>query len=557
MTVSSAKIKEYKDKKQGSDTQVASTFSVNTGTSALEVSHLGSHQSNKVVHRVNAEYGFERFSLSCDLAAERPVYLFVSRDQTIALWGQDVELVLIAARDYQSISVSEQAISFLLQDGVVPPPLSAYEDLYILSIGISVELSCVSGRIAIRIEERFPFSRSLASSNHSVSASSTQNGFESDRFLDLLANAVSDRMPSDSEITLFHSAGKDSNTIALALAKAGLASNIRSVTYRAPGRNDESVIVSEVCHKLGFKHEVLDITGLDRAGEVDQLCGFYKHSTLPCMDNASLLYPIVGRSIGLDQFVIDGMGSDAFIGHIPPASEERKAYLTTSIRAFSRVAAPFMDTLKAQSVSKTRAHYCGLSGYSGNELSSFYPFVWDTGFDTDAHWSAFSRQHRDEPYVDFRARARGGIIDTEKFTRKIRCAAQVYRWDLCLPWANEDVAKYVFGLPDHVLFDRSKHKNKLFIRALLKDQLSLDSDKLGKLGFAFDYYDVLKRNRDFVDAQIEDCALWDHSQIRNELDNLWFASEQDGSPKTHFRLRLHRLFLVSIWANSTWVLNDD
>lgn len=557
MTVSSAKIKDYGEKKQSSDSQVSSTLSLEVGTAAGKIMQPSTHQTNKPVHRVNGAYGFETFSLSCDLAAERPIYLFVSRDQSIALWGQDVELVLLAARDYQSISVDEQAVSFLLQDGVVPPPLSAYEDLYIVSIGISVELSCVHDRIAVRIEERFPFARALEASNSSGATSSTPKGFEPDRFLDLLASAVSHRMPSDSEMTLFHSAGKDSNTIALALAKAGLARNVRSVTYRAPGRNDESAIVSEVCHKLGFQHEILDIAELNRAGEVTELHDFYKHSALPCMDNASLLYPMVGRSIGLDQFVIDGMGSDAFIGHIPPASEQRKAYLAKSLRAFSRVAAPFMGTLKAQSVSKTRAHYCGLSGFSGNELSSFYPFVTDTGFDTDAHWSAFSQQHSGEGYVNFRARMRGGIIDTEKFTRKIRCAAQVYRWDLCLPWANEHVAQYVFGLPNRVLFDRSKHKNKLFIRALLKDELSLDSDKLGKLGFAFDYYDVLKRNRDFVDAQIEDCALWDDAQVRNELDSLWFASEQNGSLNAHSRLRLHRLFLVSVWANNTWVLNDD
>ena len=161
MTVSSAKIKDYGEKKQSSDSQVSSTLSLEVGTAAGKIMQQSTHQTNKPVHRVNGAYGFETFSLSCDLAAERPIYLFVSRDQSIALWGQDIELVLLAARDYQSISVNEQAVSFLLQDGVVPPPLSAYEDLYIVSIGISVELSCVHDRIAVRIEERFPFARAL------------------------------------------------------------------------------------------------------------------------------------------------------------------------------------------------------------------------------------------------------------------------------------------------------------------------------------------------------------------------------------------------------------
>lgn len=57
---------------------------------------------------------------------------------------------------------------------------------------------------------------------------------------------------------------------------------------------------------------------------------------------------------------------------------------------------------------------------------------------------------------------------------------------------NAKVANYFSKIPEIYLFDRSKLKNKLVLRKILKERIGLDSDALGKIGYSFDYASVLQ-----------------------------------------------------------------
>src|SRR5690606_31202479 len=75
--------------------------------------------------------------------------------------------------------------------------------------------------------------------------------------LEMLAEATISRIDQSKPSFLFHSAGKDSNSIALALAEAGWQDRVTLVTHKSKGSVDESEISARIAKNLGFKHCVL------------------------------------------------------------------------------------------------------------------------------------------------------------------------------------------------------------------------------------------------------------------------------------------------------------
>ena len=68
--------------------------------------------------------------------------------------------------------------------------------------------------------------------------------------LELLANATIERIDKNKPSFLFHSAGKDSNTIALSLAEAGWQNKVTLITHKSKGNADESEISSKIAKNL-------------------------------------------------------------------------------------------------------------------------------------------------------------------------------------------------------------------------------------------------------------------------------------------------------------------
>ena len=494
---------------------------------------------SSVVQIASAGETQEPLRLASCMAAESPIYVYVSNDETSIYYSKSLNVLLAKIQEKEPLKIDASSLSFLLQDGVIPSPKSIYKSLYILSIGNIFTAINRNKRWQCHFDYHFPFE---ANTEHKVALPRKQRD---NQLLALLASSIERRAPEGKPLTLFHSAGKDSNTIALALAEAGRSKHVTSFTYRAVGANDESELVAGICKKLGFKHHIADVDALSASVVKARLSAYFKQANMPCMDNASLLYPLFSNALSAGSNIIDGMGNDVYIGHVPGKAEYKRQKFQMSTALLSKCMKPALGTFHYQSLSKTKAHISGLSGISSLELEKIFP----AHKDTYAFWQNLSQAYAHTDYFEFRAKVRGGLIDTEKFVRKLRVASDRYAWNLFLPWMDEDVAQFVHAIPEAQRFDRQRLKNKLFLRDLLKEKLTLDSDQLGKMGFAFDHYSLLQSVENYVRENILSCSAWHHQEIESYLAIVQKGAASANKYQAHWQLRLYRLFVISAWLN--------
>ena len=172
-------------------------------------------------------------SISSDLASEFPVYIYWSADKQVFLYSTSVTELFDDKRIPKPLKESNEGISFLLQSGVVPPPKTSYQNIYILGIGDTAKIATVNGKIEVIFEHKFPFKPNA------------------DLILQMLAEATINRIDKSKPSFLFHSSGKDSNSIALALAEAGWQDKVTLITHKSKGMADESKISEKIAKQLG------------------------------------------------------------------------------------------------------------------------------------------------------------------------------------------------------------------------------------------------------------------------------------------------------------------
>ena len=144
--------------------------------------------------------------LKSDLAGEFPLYLYWPQDQSILLYSTSILELLNDMRVLKPLRISSVGLSFLLQSGVVPPPKTAYQDIYILGVGDKAKVSMVNGRIDIEFSHVFPFSNA-----NRLPVNEMQP--DESLILQMLAESAIDRMDKTKPSFLFHSAGKDLSLI--------------------------------------------------------------------------------------------------------------------------------------------------------------------------------------------------------------------------------------------------------------------------------------------------------------------------------------------------------
>ena len=191
------------------------------------------------------------FTLESDLAGEFPIYVYLSHDKQKLLYSYSIAELLDDNMVEKPLKVSNEGLSFLLQSGVVPPPLTAYQNVFIIGIGDAAIIETVDAEIKVNFTHNFPFSADKRE------PSSSYQKPDYDHLMGLLATETIKKLDKSKKTFLFHSAGKDSNSVALALAEAGLQQEVTLVTHKSKGNLDESVISEQIAKKLGFSHQVL------------------------------------------------------------------------------------------------------------------------------------------------------------------------------------------------------------------------------------------------------------------------------------------------------------
>lgn len=473
----------------------------------------------------------ENLYLQSDFAGENPIYILLEKKELF--YSENIVELL----NKKKLNISNIGLSFLLKSGVVPQPFTIYENFYILSIGDKLEISRENGNFKLDFTNDFNFSHKNKK---------TYNEFNTDEALDLLAEATIQKINKNKNTFLFHSAGKDSNTILLSLYKHNYR-DINLLTYKAKGPNDESEISKKIAKQLGYKHIVLSEPEKITNSHLENFIKYFKNIPLPVMDTSTLAYPIYDNQLDLSNSnIIDGMGNDVYMGHIPSINEYRFAHYL-SIFSFLK---PFTNKINSENyfniIGLNKIEWTGLIGFMDRDALGIY----NEFISPDTFWKKLQNKYIDLNYIDLRAKIRGGIVDQEIFMRKVRNFGDINNSNIIFPWCNKDVAKYFYNLDNKFLFDDKLLKNKLVLRSLLKDKLGLDSDKIGKLGYGFDYWKLLENIFLDVRKNILECNLWNKPGIEKLFIRLSAKSKRKDRYANRAKSLIQRLYLISIWYNN-------
>jgi asparagine synthase (glutamine-hydrolysing) len=475
--------------------------------------------------------------LSGPYAGEHPLYLAVSSESVELLASVSLPLLLQEMRTKQPLVVSARSVSFFLQSGLVPPPATMFENIYILGIGDSVCITQKNTRLEVEFARTFPFSHQNKSSEHKESYSEV-------RMLELLARAVETRVQHRKPVFLFHSAGKDSNAIALALSEIGLAAQVTCVTQKSDGSSDESALSASIARNLGFAHRIVGAGGRLTHAQHQFAEEYFENAPLPCSDEVSPAYFFYAQQIPdlKDANIIDGMGNDVYLGHVPTSRELFGQSISCAAPWVRGISDKLCSLNRLQAIGRLRAEWAGLNGLSFSDCRLLFPSATRV-----AHFWAEADQQLD--YLELRAEIRGCMIDHEIFMRKLRNFADATGANAIFPWSNELVAKYCFDLPQAVLFDRESLRNKIFLRDLLKSRIGLDSDSVGKRPFSFDFVGFILSNWRLVLDEVVPCQLWSKSNAETILQRFRMSAEQSGKYQKRAAHLLLRIFLISSWLN--------
>ncbi|RIA36341.1 asparagine synthase (glutamine-hydrolysing) [Ectopseudomonas oleovorans] len=485
-------------------------------------------------------------SLESDLAGEFPIYIYWSQCQSLMLYSTSLVALLNDNRVPKPLKVSNEGVSFLLQSGVVPPPKTAYENIYILGVGDKADISTLNNKIYINFSHHFPFSHS---------GRTLDSGFKPDDnvILEKLAEAAVSRVDHSKPCFLFHSAGKDSNTIALALAEAGWQDQVTLVTHKSKGKADESEISARIAKRLGFKHKTLhEVDELTSAHKSD-IDNYFLMAPFPSTDNVTLAYPLYLQQMpelkGAN--LIDGGGNDIYMGLPPSIRDCRIMPLSRLTQHASFVRRCVRSESLISLLVRTPAEWCGVSGLSFADTKKLFP----AASSVYPYWSRESGLRKNLDLLDFKTSLLAPIVASEMHIRKARNFSDSIGANLVLPFANEAVARYFYSASECYLFDRKKLRNKVILRDLLKERLKLDSDVIGKKGWSYDSSSITLKNWNWMRQEIIRCSLWDFSSLEKIVSRLRCNVELNrGSAGRSMRL-LYRIYLLSAWHNNNCYLN--
>ena len=479
-------------------------------------------------------------SICSDLASEFPVYIYWSADKQVLLYSTSVTELFDDVRIPKPLKVSNEGISFLLQSGVVPPPNTGYQNIYILGIGDTAKVATVNGKIKVTFKHEFPFMNTNRLQADEIKPNT-------DLILQMVAEATINRIDKSKPSFLFHSAGKDSNTIALALAEAGWQDKVTLITHKSKGMADESKISEKIAKQLGFKHQILH--------EVDQLQAYHKQAIkeyfiktpFPCTDNVSLAYPLYVEQLPelKGSNIIDGGGNDCYM-IIPPTQRELRTISLSRLISQLSFMRKFVNSESIfNPLLRTPAEWFGMAGLSSKDANK----IFSNNQSVYPHWSKESNSRKEWDTFYFKTDILSTITAPEVHIRKARNFADSIGSNLILPFANQKLAEYFNKLPETYLFNRKQLKNKIILREILKNRIGLDSDKLGKMGWVYSTQSIILHNWNEILIEIQACKLWCHADLLKILNRMRNRMNGKGWGSIASGRYIYRIYLISSWYN--------
>ena len=479
----------------------------------------------------------DQIVIKSDLVAEFPSYIYLDDSKQILLYSEKIKELLDDSRVLKPLEITNEGISFLLQSGVVPIPQTIYKNIFIVGVGDTAVIRTMNNKVDIEFSHEFPF----FNKNRNNEADVDEN-----YIIEMLAEATISRLKVNTESYLFHSAGKDSNMIALSLAEAGHQNKITCITHQSKGDTDESEISKNIASKLGFKHQILyEPNTLDKK-HMDSFEYYFENIPLPCTDDATLAYSLYTSQVEFQNAnIIDGSGNDIYMGHIPSNLEFDRQAKYSFFHRLRPIAGKLSSGSRFDIITKTKTEYAGMNGISYGDSQH----ILKDAYNVYGYWKNEDEKRHDWDYFDIRADIWGSLVEYEKVMRKAKNLANINNINLIFPFTNHKVTEYFSKLPEKYLFNRDEFKNKLIFRKILRDRISLDSDKLGKMVYSFDFYSILMKMKKEVDHEILSCKLWNKNGIEKILASLYHKIDSNHKYRLRLTYLVQRLYLISAWYN--------
>mgnify|MGYP006278623585 CR=1 FL=1 len=482
-------------------------------------------------HLNHCEFSPDVVVVKSDPAGGRPVYLHASGSRLRL--SENLPALLDSLNQSGELEIIDGCFSHYLQHYAVPLPWSCYRGVWIAGCGDRLEARLDSTGIW-RVNRSIDFPFALTKSRQDSDPSTSGLG-------EVLRDSVDAALTGASGKALFLSGGKDSIPLAIAAADAGH-SDLLCVTYGSTSGADETEVARKVAGTLGLRHHAFDVR-IDPNTTSDAIIRYFEGAPIPNVDFAALSYPVMAAHLDLAGYtVLDGMGNDVFIGHVPPAAVEAKKRrrLPEALQRAGRAIYP--SDLPLSNLLRTEAQLDSLRGcFFPREEARFNPNT----LDTFPFWSDALDKARAYPDpFDRRAFLRGRYLDQETFMRKVRNAADAFGWALRFPWCDPVVVDHVFNLPEAFRFDRTYSKNKVLIRSHIRERVGIDSDAVGKNVFGFDYVEILRVCQDLVLSEIASCPAWKPGAAAY-AERLY----AEGLEHRDNAKRLYCMFMLSGWRN--------
>lgn len=484
--------------------------------------------------------------LKPDLAGQKPIYIFWEKDKKSLLYSTSITLLLNNLRSKNPLEVSQKGLSFLLQSGFIPTPFSIFSKVYILGLGDTAEVSTLKDKIEVTFSHHFPF----YSSNRNNILETPPN---TEQLLELIAEATIDKLDESKDSFLFHSSGKDSNTIALALAQAGYQNKVNLLTHKANGAKDESQISARIAKKLGFKHRVISNNSIEELALKKSMDFFFYNSPFPSTDKVTLGYSQYAYRIPAlkNSNIIDGGGNDSYMGILPNKKEVIALKIPKIISQNSILRKAFTSESVLLPSTRTAAEWFGITGLSFLDAKIIYPPV----SNVYTYWKEQSLIKERKNLIDFKTSLFTPTVASELHIRKVRSFTDSIQSNLVLPFMDEKVALFFFNLPEEYLFDYKTKRNKLILRQLLKSKNVVDSDLVGKLGFAYDIKPYITNHLEDVFNEIKACVYWEKQGCTNLLGRLLQSMNSSGRKRVIGFSLIFNLYMISIWLNKNKYTN--
>jgi hypothetical protein len=437
----------------------------------------------------------------------------------------EVDFSPLGGHGHGFASLDPVSIADLLRNAFVYPPHSIYRDVKVAISGFNPTQDLHGNP-----QFHFPYQSSAASARPSTRAANGPALLE--MYHRLLCDAVSRSTAGMQSPWLLQSGGKDSTSMAIALAE--VKPQTTCITYLGGREENEVDSARFVAHQLGLRHELLVC---DPGRAYDRYLALVPRMPLLTADFATLSYVDLATEIAIDggDGIVDALGSDTYFGLPSHWRQLLAALLANGLRLPSGI-------LDSSLVGRNFRLCYVLGTLQMNRFERFYPGSRFTDAEVDAllgcDISAQSRGRLETFRADIsaagsmeaRRRVAATIVEAATFGKGIY-AAFALALRLVYPYCDVRLCDWIFHeVPDDLLIGPGG-LNKVLVRQHIAQRFQHLPYVKAKGCFRFDLCGLAKQRFDQVhsfatqtQALLPGVPRWLEVH-RNRMDNKYFASK--------------------------------